>query len=126
LYPINTHVRKLFLIKLNKRIQSPISIYEVWFTPVPHKSFSINLLSLFLFILSLSVCVCGFQFPTNKHMIVSLLTQIWSRNLISWLEIWRIELRSTMALNIYNFIDQFFKSRDQIVQLIDESRLQQV
>jgi hypothetical protein len=31
-----------------------------------------------------------------------------------------------MVLNIYNFTDQFFKSRDQIVQLIDESRLQQV
>jgi hypothetical protein len=26
LYPINTHVSKLLLIKLNKRIQNPLSI----------------------------------------------------------------------------------------------------
>jgi hypothetical protein len=42
LYPINTHVSKLFLIKLKNRIQSPLSIYCL-------SSFSFSLLVCLVF-----------------------------------------------------------------------------
>jgi hypothetical protein len=53
LYPINTHVSKLFLIKLNKSIQSPLSIYCL-------SSFSFSLLVYVWFLISNSFLQAGF------------------------------------------------------------------